>query len=269
MAHVMIIARVPDGLILAEMQDSTSGAFDESRRKACHLLKHVSSLSPRCSVECGSGFVFHVVQSRGVCYLSMFDCSYPRNYAFALLEDIEVMFQEELKREFGSGSVDHRSHIDTIEKPHYFVRLDRHIARKQAEYRDPSSSRALSRLHAQLTQVSGIMQHNIEELLNCGENLADVSHRARQLNASSLDLSNFAKRLARHRLMKRFASLILIISTLYIVQQHATGTLLVVGVFLSVSTCLGVLGLNKGYARQKKSDLRFAEEYHIPCDSMC
>jgi len=269
MAHVLIIARVPDGLILAEMQDGTGGAFDESRRKACNLLKHVSSLAPRCSVECGSGFVFHVVQSRGVCYLSMFDSSYPRNYAFALLEDIEVMFQEELKREFGTGSVDHRSHIDTIEKPHYFVRLDRHIARKQAEYRDPSSTRALSRLHAQLTQVSGIMQHNIEELLNRGDNLADVSYRAKQLHASSLDFSIMARSLTWHRLMKRFGSLALTITTLYIMLQHAMGTFLVFGVFLILSMCLGVLGLTKRYTRKKKLDLRFAEEYHTPCDSMC
>jgi len=267
----MIIARSPDGLILAELQDGTGAALAEGRHRASQLLAKVGGLSPRCSVECGGAYVFHLLQGEGVFYLAMFDRSYPRNYAFAFLEDIEVIFQEELKREFGTGSVDHRSHIDTIEKPYYFVRLDRHFARKKAEYRDPSSSSALSRLHAQLTQVSGIMQHNIDEILSRGESLEDVSRKGQQLSASSLELSGTAKRLALQSSGKIFGTLIvlgLLVAALYIVQQFATDILFVVGFVCLTWLCVvGYRSQGRRSVKVNASDsLQFVELCH---DSHC
>ena len=43
--------------------------------------------------------------------------------------------------------------METIEKPYYFIKFDRHIAKKRQEYRDPSSSKAMSRLNESLTEV--------------------------------------------------------------------------------------------------------------------
>lgn len=266
MAHVMIIARMQDGLILSEMQDGTGGALAEGRRTASQFLKRVCGLAPRCSVECGGGLIFHILQADGVCYLAMFDRTYPRNYAFAFLEDIQVLFKEELKREFGTGSVDYRSHIDTIEKPYYFVRLDRHIARKKAEYRDPSSSSSLCRLHAGLAQVSGIMQHNIEEILNRGESLEDVSHKAKMLKGSSSEFSGTAKRLAFQAFAKRFATLIalmLFVGAVYAALQCEHGTVLLLGILVVLCVCLVA---SRPEARKKKKGasgaLQFVEEYH-------
>lgn len=266
MAQVVIIARMPDGLILAELQDGTGGAVSQNRHKISRLLHRAGCLSPRCSIDCGGGFVFHLAQGDGVCYLAMFHQKYPRNYAFAFLEDIQNLFQEELKREFGTGSVDHRSHVDTIEKPYYFVRLDRHIARKQAEYRDPSSSRPLSRLHANLTQVSGIMQHNIDELLNRGDNLEDVSRKAKQLSTTSKGFSGTARRLEMHALAGRLGTLfvlVLLVMALYIIQRHVMDSFLVVGLVLISGTSL--LALRNQHRRTSKTStpvsLPFLEEY--------
>merc|ERR1712187_400853 len=96
---------------------------------------------------------------------------YPKNLSFAFLEEIHRLFQEELKREFGTGSVDYRSHIETIEKPYYFIKFDRQITKKKAEYRDPSSSKALGRLNENLTEVSSIMRQNIDDIGNRGDSL--------------------------------------------------------------------------------------------------
>jgi len=265
MAHVVIIARRQDGLILAEMQDGAlGGALAEVRNKASRLLTRAGNLQPRCSVDCGSGLIYHIMQGDGVCYLAMFDRSYPRNYAFAFLEDIQIIFQEELKSEFGTGSVDYRSQIDTIEKPYYFIRLDRHIARKRAEYRDPASSRSLSRLHAQLAQVSGVMQHNIEELLSRGESLEDVSQKAKLLNASSSELSSTAKRLDLQAFAKRFGMIIaavLLVGALYMVLQFQWSTLLWIGFATIVSMCL-VVCRPSTCKKNPSGGLEFVEEYY-------
>merc|ERR1719230_2119885 len=134
----------------------------------------------------GAGdFIFHYKMEDGVCYMALFDTSYPKNLAFAFLEDIHRLFQEELKREFGTGSVDYRSHIETIEKPYYFIKFDRQITKKKAEYRDPNSSKALSRLNENLTEVSSIMRQNIDEILHRGENLEEVGKKAQNLKYES------------------------------------------------------------------------------------
>merc|ERR1712224_852140 len=78
------------------------------------------------------------------------------------------------------------------------------ILSKKAEYRDPSSSRALSRLHAQLTQMGGIMQHNLEELLMRGESLEDVTFKAKCLSETSQRFSSSARLLALSALAKKF-----------------------------------------------------------------
>merc|ERR1711920_688450 len=114
----------------------------------------------------------------GICYMALFDKNYPKNLAFAFLEDIHNLFQQELIREFGTGSVDYRSHIDTIEKPYYFIKFDRQITKKKAEYRDPKSSKALGRLNDSLNDVSSIMRQNINEILQRGENLDSVGRKA-------------------------------------------------------------------------------------------
>merc|ERR1719394_1705719 len=113
----------------------------------------------------------------GVCFMSLFDKGYPKNLAFAFLEDVHRLFQEELKREFGTGSVDYRSHIETIDKPYYFIKFDRQITKKKTEYRDPKSSKALGRLNDSLNDVSSIMRQNIDEILQRGENLEEVGSK--------------------------------------------------------------------------------------------
>merc|ERR1712146_576240 len=100
-------------------------------------------------------FIFHYITKDGVCYLALFDSGYPKNLAFSFLEEIHKLFQEDLKREFGSGSVDYRSHIETIEKPYYFIKFDRQIQKKKQEYQDPNSSKAMTKLNESLTEVSG------------------------------------------------------------------------------------------------------------------
>eukprot|EP00439_Symbiodinium_sp_Y106_P034692 s713_g4.t1 len=143
MAHVTFIARSLDGLILVETWDDSNKVSKQIKDQAKQLLRKLHNMPPRCSVEGAGEFVFHYTMENGVCYMALFDKGYPKNLAFCFLEDIHMLFQQELQREFGTGSVDYRSHIETIEKPYYFIKFDRQITKKNTEYRDPKSSKAL------------------------------------------------------------------------------------------------------------------------------
>merc|ERR1719230_2092953 len=153
----------------------------------------------------GAGeFVFHYTMVEGVCYMALFDRGYPKNLAFAFLEDIHRLFQEELKREYGTSSVDYRSRIETIEKPYYFIKFDRQITKKKAEYRDPKSSKALSKLNDNLTEVSSIMRQNIDEILHRGENLEDVGKKAVSLKNYSQDFSSVTRMLSFQTMVQKY-----------------------------------------------------------------
>lgn len=198
MAHVTYVARVVDGLILVETWDGPdqNKISAQLKAQAKQLLKKLNSMPPRLSVECVGNFNFHYITKDGVCYLALFDAGYPKNLAFSFLEEIHKLFQEDLKREFGSGSVDYRSHIETIEKPYYFIKFDRQIQKKKNEYKDPNSSKALNRLNENLTEVSSIMRQNIDEILHRGDNLDSISDKARDLRDTSKQFKDTTRMLS-------------------------------------------------------------------------
>jgi vesicle transport protein SEC22 len=205
MAHVTYIARSVDGLILTETWDDANKITSQLKNQAKQMLKKLNSMPPRLSVEGVGDFIFHYITKEGVCYLALFDKGYPKNLAFAFLEDIHKLFQEDLKREFGSGSVDYRSHIETIEKPYYFIKFDRQITKKKAEYRDPNSSKALSRLNENLTEVSSIMRQNIDEILQRGDSLDSISDKARDLRDTSKQFKDTTRMLSFMTAIQKFA----------------------------------------------------------------
>merc|ERR1719375_2130806 len=105
--------------------------------------------------------------------------------AFTFLEDVINAFHEELKREFGTFSIDYQSRVDTIEKPYYFIHFDRTLKKLVDEYKDSNSSKSLHRLNQSLYLVSGIMQQNIDDILLRGECLDTVRRKGDDLKIAS------------------------------------------------------------------------------------
>mmetsp|Transcript_5155 Transcript_5155/g.14540 ORF Transcript_5155/g.14540 Transcript_5155/m.14540 type:complete len:226 (+) Transcript_5155:102-779(+) len=204
MAHVTFIARSLDGLILVETWDDANKISPQLKNQAKQVLRKLHNSPPRCSIEGAGEYVFHYMMENGICYMAVFDRGYPKNLAFAFLRDVHNLFQEELKREFGTGSVDYRSHIETIEKPYYFIKFDRQITKKKAEYRDPNSSKALSRLNDTLGEVTNIMRQNIDEVINRGENLDDVGKKASNLKQYSKEFAGMTRMLSFQTMVQKY-----------------------------------------------------------------
>ncbi|CAK0904119.1 unnamed protein product, partial [Prorocentrum cordatum] len=204
MAHVTYLARQNDGLILVETWDDANKVTQTIKSQAKQLLRKLGSMPPRCSVEAAGDFVFHYAMDSGVCYMALFDKSYPKNLAFAFLEEIQRLFEEELQREFGTGSVDYRSKIETIEKPYYFIKFDRQITKKKAEYKDPKSNKALAKLNSSLMEVSSVMQKNMDEILQRGENLEEVGNKASKLKYASKEFAGMTKMLSLQTMLTKY-----------------------------------------------------------------
>ncbi|CBZ53872.1 putative vesicle trafficking protein [Neospora caninum Liverpool] len=209
MCDITFVSRASDGLLLAETWDDATAnpQLHALKQQAKQVLKRIAHGPNRCSVDAGA-YKYHYLVEDGVAFMTVCGASYPKKLAFSFLDDIQRAFQEELQTSFGTHAVDYRSIIETIEKPYYFVKFDRVIQRKKQDYRDPDSSRALNKLNQSLTEVTGIMRRNIEDILQRGENLEDVGRKAGDLKDASAKFKGLAKALSFRALLQQYAPLL-------------------------------------------------------------
>jgi len=223
MCDLTFVARQSDGLILVETWDEVTAnrSFQTLKNQAKYILKHLHSAPINCSID-SDNYTFHYLTENGVCYMTLCDKSYPKKLAFSFLGEIHRSFEDELKREFGTHSVDYRSLIETIEKPYYFIKFDRVIQRKKTDYRDPRSNRALNKLNESLSEVTDIMRKNIDEIFLRGENLDEVSRKAEDLKTHSSQFATSARILRIQALIQKYtpimvAGLILLFLFYYLI----------------------------------------------------
>jgi vesicle transport protein SEC22 len=140
----------------------------------------------------------------GVCYMALASRSFPKRLVFAFLEDIHRAFLEELKRHYGTGSVDYRSQIETIQKPYFFITFDRVVQKKRAEFRDPNSTSAIAKLNEGLAEVNSIVRKSLEDIIARGDALEDVSSRASTLKDEAKRFSSQARQLNIQAMIRKY-----------------------------------------------------------------
>ena len=203
------ISRASDGLILSETWDSgQSDALTVYKQQAKKILAKLKNAPSKCSVDGGtaaSPVLFHYNVDHGICYLCLAGKSFPKRLAFAFLEEIQRAFVEELKRHYGTGSVDYWSQIETIQKPYFFITFDRTVQRKRSEFRDPNSTSAIAKLNEGLAEVNTIVRKSMEEMLARGDALEDVSGRATTLRDEAKRFEKNAKYINFQALVRKYA----------------------------------------------------------------
>lgn len=208
-----LIVRLSDGMPLMASTDATPEIY-KNQAKAITKKLHLKSPS-RMSVESGP-VSFNYIIEEGIVFLTMSDASYPRKLAFAFLADVYKHFVEELQHEFGDNW---RMQVSTTARPYAFLRFDRVVQRIKREYADPSSKQNSSRLSEGLADIQNIMRQNLEEVLNRGEKLENVSKISSRLVSESKRFRWSAKRLNILDAWKKYApwllALLLILAVVY------------------------------------------------------
>lgn len=116
--------------------------------------------------------------------------------------------------------------VDQAARPFQFIHYDPIIQRKQREYRDQSaaSNNNKSQLTEDLTEIHSIMRKNIDEILNRGEKLDQVSNISQELRSKSKDFKWGAKKLTWQARMQQYAPmaiiLIIVVTVIYVKIWH-------------------------------------------------
>ena len=128
-----------------------------------------------------------------------------------------------------------RIQVDQASRPFQFIHYDPIIQRKQREYRDQStagqnssannsSSGNKSQLNDDLNEIQSIMRKNIDEILNRGEKLDQVSNISQELRSKSKDFKWGAKKLTWQARMQQYGPMVIggliVIMVLYVKIFH-------------------------------------------------
>ena len=198
MVKLTLLARVTDGLPLAEGldNDSSGQTLDRYKSQAKALFKKLGAGAPppsRMTIETDSAFLMHYVIDNGVCYLTLCDRTYPKKLAYQYLE--------ELQREFDAR---HGTSVDAAARPYAFIKFDTFIQRTKKLYSDARTQRNLNKLNDDLHDIQQIMTKNINDIMGQGERLDRVSEMSGALSAESKKYSKKARDLSRQALIQKY-----------------------------------------------------------------
>lgn len=205
MIFLTMAARVQDGLLLVASTDAAhemSEQMDVYKSQAKQLLRKLNARSPaKQIIESGPCSFFYLLD-QNICYLTLADKGYPRKLLFSYLEEIKDGFIQELSRDFGP---EWKRQVETAARPYAFIKFDKFIQSKRRDYLDPTSRRNTSKLTEDLADISSIMKKNIQEVLNRGERLDNISQTSSKLVNDSKKYKWGAKKLSMMALYQQYA----------------------------------------------------------------
>mmetsp|Transcript_18319 Transcript_18319/g.19087 ORF Transcript_18319/g.19087 Transcript_18319/m.19087 type:complete len:228 (+) Transcript_18319:30-713(+) len=206
------IARVTDGLILvASMEHSSTAPSDKMdlfKNQAKQILKKLTPRSAaKMSIE-SNPYIFHYLISDGICYLTLTDKTYPKRLAFLFLEEISRDFVADLQEEHGE---DWLRTVETVGRQYAFIKFDRVIQKKRRDYLDPNSTSNTKKLNDDLQSIHNIMRKTIDDVLDRGNKLDDVSEVSKTLAEDSKKYKWGAKKLSVMALYKQYLPIIVLV----------------------------------------------------------
>jgi len=190
--------------------NSSSGTSMELfKSQAKQLLKKLNTKSTaKMSIE-SNPYVFHYTIDKGICYLTLTDKSYPKRLAFLFLDDISREFELDLQAEYGEEWL---RTVETVGREYAFIKFDRVIQKKRRDYLDPNSSSNMKKLNDDLASIHTIMRKTIDDVLDRGNKLDDVSQISKGLAEESKKYKWGAKQLSMVALLKQYLPLIVIVA---------------------------------------------------------
>ena len=99
-----------------------------------------------------------------------------------------------------------RRAVDQAARPFAFIHYDPVIQRKQRDFREPSQQK--SKLAEDLTEIQSIMRQNIDQILNRGEKLDNVSTISNELRTKSKDFKWGAQKVTWQVQMQQYGAIV-------------------------------------------------------------
>ncbi|KAL7508335.1 hypothetical protein ACHAXN_005414 [Cyclotella atomus] len=206
------VARLSDGLPLVANTSPDAGAAvnQDHKIQAKDILRGLGGTrqAARMSIDTNNNLIFHYLLRDTLCYLTLTEQSYPKRLAFLYLEEIADAFLESLANDHGDRW---REAVDTTARPYAFIKFEQVIQRKRKDFIDPTSRQNTTKLNEDLADIQSIMRTNINEVLNRGEKLENVSNISNNLVAESKKFKWGAKKLSWQAMVNQYAPIVVMV----------------------------------------------------------
>ena len=120
------------------------------------------------------------------------------------------------------ATIQWRRTVDQAARPFAFIHYDPVIQRKQREFREPSQQK--SKLSEDLTEIQSIMKQNIDQILNRGEKLDNVSNISNELRSKSKDFKWGSQKVVWQAQMQQYGAMVIgILLVLFVIYVRLFG----------------------------------------------
>jgi len=160
------------------------------------------------SIDTTNKKVFHYLIKDNICYLTLTEQAYPKRLAFLYLEEVGDGFIEELTKDHKE---EWRQRVETAARPYEFIKYDPYIQKKQKDFVDPTSRQNTDKINQDLSDIQSIMRQNIEQVLDRGEKLENVSQVSRNLVSESKKFKWGTKKLTWQAYLNQYGPIVAII----------------------------------------------------------
>lgn len=170
--------------------------FIDYKSRTKSVIKSLASQTePMASIETGH-FFFHVLIAENVGYIGLCDRLYPKKLAFALLGNL----QREFHTQFGQI-------VESAARPYAFIKFDSFIQKAKRSYQDVRARQNLDRLQEELLDVTKIMTTSINDVLERGSKLENMSLLSNNLSQESRRYLHTSRRLNVMMLWRKYGPL--------------------------------------------------------------
>jgi len=218
---ITFVARLSDGLPLVAntAPDAGTAVNQDHKNQAKDILRGLGGTrsAARMSIDTNNNLIFHYLLRDTLCYLTLTEQSYPKRLAFLYLEEIADAFLESLANDHGDRW---REAVDTTARPYAFIKFEQVIQRKRKDFIDPTSRQNTTKLNEDLADIQSIMRTNINEVLNRGEKLENVSNISNNLVAESKKFKWGAKKLSWQAMVNQYAPIaVMVLFVLFVLYM--------------------------------------------------
>uniref|UniRef100_A0A8C5KKV0 Longin domain-containing protein n=1 Tax=Jaculus jaculus TaxID=51337 RepID=A0A8C5KKV0_JACJA len=150
-------------------------------------------LNEQCTLEAGA-MTFHYIMEQGMCCLVLCEAAFPKEMAFAYLEDLHSEFDEQ-----------HGNKVPTMSRPYSCIEFNTFIQKTKKNHTDNRAWRNLGSVNTELQDMQRIMVATIKEVLQWGEALIALDSQANHLPSRCKNYCQDAMYLNMHSTYARLA----------------------------------------------------------------
>lgn len=205
-----MISRKSDGLVFTEYCEDFTGDSN-----LLSIIKSKTEVIKKFKDKKGdftfnfdtNDYVAHCKVNENILNLIITKKNYNQKLAFCLLNDINKLFIEEVKKIYGM-KVDIYSKLETLERENYFNKFEKTIKELNFNYENQESKDNIDKIKKDLYDVHQIMNENVNLIIKREDILSSVSNMSSTMKDESKNLYGQAKK-TRYQLMLRKYSIVI------------------------------------------------------------